>query len=279
MNYKSTGERLEFFDFSDVTVEHLHRYAIASDIVKGKIVLDIASGEGYGSYLLSNYAQSVTGVDIHNDTIEFSNNKYKNNNLTFIQGSTSKIPMLSNSVDVVISFETIEHHDEHDEMMSEIKRVLRPKGILIMSSPDKEYYSDKLNQKNIFHVKELYFKEFKQLIQKYFKNSNFLFQKAYNFNSYISEREFYDISIYSGDNNKLEKTTNEPLYNLAIASDFEFIEIKPSIFNGSNITNLFIQELLKGKLDENTKKIKSTFTFRLGKFFMKPFFLLKKANC
>ena len=35
----STGERLEFYDFSDVTVEHLHRYAIANDLVKNKVVL------------------------------------------------------------------------------------------------------------------------------------------------------------------------------------------------------------------------------------------------
>ena len=64
-----TGERLETFVFNDNTVEHLHRYAITFDYIKGKTVLDIASGEGYGSNLLSKYAEKVFGVDIDETSI------------------------------------------------------------------------------------------------------------------------------------------------------------------------------------------------------------------
>ena len=45
-------------------IEHLHRYAVSKGICSEKIVLDLASGEGYGSNLLSNYAKEVIGVDI-----------------------------------------------------------------------------------------------------------------------------------------------------------------------------------------------------------------------
>ena len=51
------------------------------------------------------------------------------------------IPLPDQSVDLVVSFETIEHHDKHEEMMLEIKRVLRPDGVVIISSPDKQTYS------------------------------------------------------------------------------------------------------------------------------------------
>ena len=75
-----------------------------------------------------------------------------------------KIPLDDDSVDLVISFETIEHHDKHHEMMAEIRRVLAPEGILMLSSPDKKYYSDIPKFQNSYHIKELYFEEFKDLV-------------------------------------------------------------------------------------------------------------------
>jgi len=62
--------------------------------------------------------------------------------------------------DLVVSFETIEHHDEHEQMLAEVKRVLKPDGMAIISSPDKAIYTDKPEYHNSFHVKELYREEF-----------------------------------------------------------------------------------------------------------------------
>jgi 2-polyprenyl-3-methyl-5-hydroxy-6-metoxy-1,4-benzoquinol methylase len=63
----------------------------------------------------------------------------------------------------VVSFETLEHHDKHDEMFLEIKRILRPGGLLLMSTPEKLFYTDLPNVQNEFHVKELYLEEFRDL--------------------------------------------------------------------------------------------------------------------
>ncbi|SNR36617.1 class I SAM-dependent methyltransferase [Lutibacter flavus] len=270
--YISSGERLEFYDFSNVTIEHLHRYAIANDFVKSKVVLDIASGEGYGSNILSTTAAQVIGVDIDIESIKNANKKYAKNNLKYILGSADNIPLESNSIDIVVSFETIEHHDKHEEMMLEIKRVLKQEGILIMSSPDKKYYTDLSGQINPFHIKELYFEEFKTLVNNYFNKTTFLFQKAYNFNSFVSEQNNFDITIYSGDNTKIEETINQPLYNIVIASDIAEIRIKPSFFNGKNITDLYFQKLFKEKL----QIIHETISFRIGKIIVFPFFYIKK---
>src|ERR1035438_3461036 len=108
-----TGERLETHIYNYNTIEHLHRYAMATQLVTDKIVLDIASGEGYGSNLLSKFSKKVYGVDISAETIELASKKYLKNNLQFKVGSTSNIPIPDNTIDVVVSFETIEHHNQH----------------------------------------------------------------------------------------------------------------------------------------------------------------------
>ena len=92
MKKKWTGERLETFIYNRDAVDHLHRYAIASNFVEGKVVLDIASGEGYGSNLMSEKASFVYGVDIDESTIRKADKKYKKNNLKLLKGSTSAIP-------------------------------------------------------------------------------------------------------------------------------------------------------------------------------------------
>jgi len=85
-------------------------------------------------------------------------------------GSCSKIPLLDGTVDLVVSFETIEHHDEHEQMLAEIKRFSKPNGMVIVSSPDKAIYTDKPDYHNRFHVKELYREEFEALFRTRFKN-------------------------------------------------------------------------------------------------------------
>ncbi|HET7118810.1 MAG TPA: methyltransferase domain-containing protein, partial [Hanamia sp.] len=194
-----TGERLETFIYNDTTTEHLHRYAMAIEFIKNKVVLDIASGEGYGSNLLSQYAEKVIGVDIDETSITNARLKYNRKNLEFKTGRTDEIPLQDVTIDVVVSFETLEHHDKHQEMMREIKRVLKPGGILIMSTPDKKYYSDESQYKNPFHVKELYLNEFKELINSHFNCSEFYFQNMFKGSLIIPEKINNGFKNFGGD--------------------------------------------------------------------------------
>ncbi|MEN5220832.1 glycosyltransferase [Stenotrophomonas sp. TWI602] len=164
-----TGERFVPTEHGVIRQEHLHRYAWCLPLVEGKDVLDVASGEGYGSAMLASKARSVRGVDISHDAVNHAAERYAAlGNLQYLQGSAAAIPLADDSVDVVVSFETIEHLLEQDEMMAEIRRVLRPDGILVMSSPNKEVYSDQAGYHNDYHVKELYLNEFQALLEKYF---------------------------------------------------------------------------------------------------------------
>src|SRR5450830_515618 len=168
-----TGERFVPEEQGNIELEHLHRYLQASEIAVGKDVLDIASGEGYGSAMMADVAAHVTGVDISDEAVVHANQRYQKNNLQYLQGSCAAIPLPDHSVDLIVSFETIEHHEQHEEMMSEFKRVLRPGGLLLISNPDRYYYSDVPNYKNPYHVKELYENEFKGLLASHFKNTRY----------------------------------------------------------------------------------------------------------
>uniref|UniRef100_UPI0016606D9F class I SAM-dependent methyltransferase n=1 Tax=Stenotrophomonas maltophilia TaxID=40324 RepID=UPI0016606D9F len=164
-----TGERFVPTEHGVIRQEHLHRYAWCLPIVEGKDVLDVASGEGYGSAMLASRARSVRGVDISPEAVDHATERYAAlSNLGYVQGSAAAIPLPDDCVDVVVSFETIEHLMEQKEMMAEVRRVLRPDGVLVMSSPNKEVYSDRAGYHNDFHVKELYQNEFLELVGQHF---------------------------------------------------------------------------------------------------------------
>lgn len=164
-----TGERYVPTEAGEIRHEHLHRYAWCARLVEGKDVLDIACGEGYGSAMLARHARSVRGVDIAGDAVAHASATYRGTRgLEFVQGNAAEIPLGDDTVDVVISFETIEHHDRHREMLSEIRRVLRPDGLLIISSPNRVVYSELAGHHNEFHVKELDFAEFDAVLKEQF---------------------------------------------------------------------------------------------------------------
>lgn len=183
-----TGERYvpELNIDSEITIYHLQRYLSALDFCKGKIVLDAACGEGYGSNMISDVAKHTTGIDISENAIANAKEKYKKDNLKYIQASIEQLPLEDNSVDVIVSFETIEHvtSELQDKFLKEISRVLKPDGVLIMSSPDKKNYSDIPQFSNEYHVKEFYHDEFCDFLKREFQYIDLYYQGTYC-NSYI----------------------------------------------------------------------------------------------
>ncbi len=226
-----TGERYLPELQGDIELEHLHRYLIAKQLTLNKRVLDIASGEGYGSALLAQSAISVVGVDIATDAVAHATAKYRADNLEYRLGSCSVIPLADHSVDVVVSFETIEHHDEHEAMMCEIKRVLIPGGLLVISCPDKFEYSDRPNFDNPYHVKELYRNEFKSLLETYFKKHRIAGQRVIYGSAIFEEDELTHIKSYDLNDNPLHAFSGVPhaLYLVAVASDAELPMIESGV--------------------------------------------------
>lgn len=285
-----TGERLETFIFNENTIEHLHRYALACSICKNSDVLDIACGEGYGSNLLSKVANKVTGVDISGDAVDKASKKYQGKNIKFLEGSASEIPLDTNSMDVVVSFETLEHHDKHQEMMNEIKRILKPGGILIMSSPDKKYYTDVPNYINPFHVKELYFEEFKELIHFNFKKATFFFQKMVTGSLIIPENTPAAFREFCGNYEKVQvKEEFSPVYNMCIASNGELPYIPGSLFDGIELNKhqsaLAIDKAVyeavtiqKIAAENAIEMYKNSWSYKLGHLLLSPLRLFRRSK-
>lgn len=164
---QQTGERFHVGQRGEIAFEHYHRYLFAGQFCSGRDVLDIACGEGYGGFLLSQVARSVVGIDIDNTVVEYAGKTYGSGKLRFAQGSCLRIPAPDQSFAVVVSFETIEHIREHDQFLREVRRVLRPDGVLVISTPDRDVYSDP-DTPNPFHVLELTKSEFRKILARKF---------------------------------------------------------------------------------------------------------------
>jgi len=223
-----TGERyLPWLEEAAIGYEHLHRYAYATQFVQNKRVLDLACGEGYGSYLLARTAESVVGIDIDEDAIRHARNKYLKQNLEFKVGSITEVPIVGeHCFDVAVCYEALEHIEDHHKLLGEVKRLLTPDGIFIVSTPNKTVYTDEPQYTNPFHVHELYFDEFRELFEKHFKNVKFLGQRIYC-NSNIwpvfcdgdSKTVEYVIDRNPREFVFVENDKRTPLYFIAIASD------------------------------------------------------------
>jgi ubiquinone/menaquinone biosynthesis C-methylase UbiE len=236
-----TGERLVTSHLGDTAVEHLHRYAFAREYALDKDVLDIACGEGYGAFHLADVARSVVGVDISEEVVAFAQQKYaKNKRISFRAGNCSAIPLDDASVDLVVSFETLEHHDEHHEMLREVKRVLRPGGTLVISTPDRLHCTIIPKNFNPYHFRELFKEEFQQLMQTFFANV-YLFEQKICHASVMTPgagSRIAEFRHYRGDFRRLIhiKGIDGPLFNLAVATDSDVEPpLNVSLFEGMEI--------------------------------------------
>jgi 2-polyprenyl-3-methyl-5-hydroxy-6-metoxy-1,4-benzoquinol methylase len=155
---------------NDTQQEHLLRYHAVASMVAGKRVLDAACGEGYGSAILADSAGEVVGLDLSVEVIMQARVTYgQYSNLTFASGSVTKIPFPDATFDTVVSFETIEHIDAEAQrfFLSEVHRVLRPEGLLIISTPNRVNYSERPGYHNEFHVHELAPGEFQKTLAQF----------------------------------------------------------------------------------------------------------------
>jgi 2-polyprenyl-3-methyl-5-hydroxy-6-metoxy-1,4-benzoquinol methylase len=147
--------------------EHVARYRFAKDFVRGKRVLDVACGEGYGTSALAKAgAASVVGIDVLPEVCEHARRKY---GLDARPGDAQALPLPDRSVDLVVSFETIEHVPDPAVFVHEVARVLVAEGTLIVSTPNRPVYSPG-GTRNPYHRAELDEREFVALLRSEFES-------------------------------------------------------------------------------------------------------------
>jgi len=196
-----TGERYVPGTAGEIAHEHWHRYAFAARWASGRRALDVACGEGYGSGLLSQVATHVIGVDIDAATLAHARQRYANQgNCTFVEGSAAALPIGNSSIDIVVSFETIEHLPAEDQprMLAEFARVLAPDGLLVLSSPNRPQYSDARAYVNPFHLHELDRSELAQLLAPHFPAQHWYRQRRYLGSALWSEEPHGGYEVLAG---------------------------------------------------------------------------------
>jgi ubiquinone/menaquinone biosynthesis C-methylase UbiE len=167
-----------------VRYQHLQRYHWAAEFVAGKCVLDVACGTGYGTALLAATAAQVDGFDCSVEAINFAQRSATLPNTTFKVATADHLPVPDASYDVYVSFETIEHVEDDDAFLKEARRVLRPSGVLLVSTPNRDLLDPgiSINDKpfNRFHIREYGHDEFDERLRRYFCSISWYGQRAFS---------------------------------------------------------------------------------------------------
>jgi SAM-dependent methyltransferase len=131
---------------------HLKRYEFARPWCRGGEVLDAGCGVGYGTANLAEEAVRIVGVDLSEEAIAYARDRHARPNVEFVVGDLAALDLADASFDAVCAFEVIEHLPEPERFVREMRRVLRPGGVLLVSTPHVERTDTA--PANPFHVAE-----------------------------------------------------------------------------------------------------------------------------
>lgn len=206
----STGERMipEHHKGGLIYAEHYTRYLSSCDLVDGKEVLDIACGSGYGTKMLAARAKKVYGVDVDAPTVQYAKENFAASNITYSVGDGAAIPLKDNSIDVVVTFETIEHIADYERFLDEVQRVLRPDGVILVSTPNDVEYAEG----NDFHAHEFKKEELVKTLKKRFRYAEEYYQATWKYVAIGREKYF-----------KAEGPSDFPTLNLAPLNQDQYL--------------------------------------------------------
>ena len=174
-----TGERVVPGQVNeDLWAEHISRYALAERYAVAGCVLDIGCGTGYGTAHLAKHARTAIGIDIAPDAVAHARSAYPFTNLSYLAASAAALPFSDASYDLITAFEVIEHLENWPALLHEARRLLKPGGIFLVSTPNKQYYTESRGTAgpNPYHLHEFEFAEFQSELDRHFPHVTVLLQ-------------------------------------------------------------------------------------------------------
>ncbi len=154
---------------------HLAAYEFVLGFARGKRVLDLGSGEGYGTDLLATRAGLAVGVDLAPEAIYHARHTYRRPNLRFVYRDLYDLDLDDASFDLVCSLQVIEHLHHPETFMREARRVLVPGGICFISTPNRLLISPGRDEPlNPFHITEYDARQFRDFMQEFYPSVDIL---------------------------------------------------------------------------------------------------------
>ncbi len=221
---------------ADLWAEHISRYAFAMRFAFEALVLDLGCGAGYGTAELASRARFAIGIDSAPEAIVHARSAYALQNITFIPASATALPFRDESFQLVTAFEVIEHLTDWRVLLSEARRVLYPDGVFLVSTPNKEYYTDSRGASgpNPFHTHEFEFDEFHHALTEFFPYCTVLLQ------NHVEAFAFYQHGANSSVDGRMDGVRGTPQqahFFLAVCSLRKFPPSPGFLFvhQGSNV--------------------------------------------
>ena len=180
---EDTGERVipEFMDpMNNLLLEHIARYQFALPYVKGR-VLDLSCGSGYGTHRIAKKMKKeideVIGVDIDSAFIDYARGKYYHPKSSFdvADAEDDCLPDKLGKFDTIVSFETLEHIENEEQILNNYYNLLKDGGTLLVSSPFGKGRGIPCGSP--FHVHQLTPEEFQSLFYRY-RTKQFYYQNG-----------------------------------------------------------------------------------------------------
>jgi O-antigen biosynthesis protein len=214
-----TGERfIPGQGGAQISYEHLHRYLYAAHYAKGKSVLDVASGAGYGAALLAPAARMVWAVELDGPAVAHARNQCPVNNVAFIQADATRLPFPNGCAGLVVALEILEHVTDQELLVHELARVAARNAVVFISTPNKAAYSDARGYRNPFHVREFYRDEFLDLLSRNFDHVSLFAQQVRGGSLISPEYRTGQVEILAEPRPDMERAPSDPMYFLAACS-------------------------------------------------------------
>jgi len=198
--------------------------------------LDIGCGAGYGTAELASRARLAIGIDSAPEAIVHAKSAYALQNVNFLPASATALPFRDESFELVTAFEVIEHLTDWRVLLSEARRVLHSDGIFLVSTPNKEYYTDSRGASgpNPFHTHEFEFDEFRNALTEFFPFCTVLLQ------NHLEAFAFYQPGANSAVDGRMDGVRGTPQqahFFLAVCSLRKFPPSPSFLFvhQGSNV--------------------------------------------
>lgn len=232
-----TGERVVPGEVdADLWAEHLSRYAFAARWAPGMCVLDIGCGAGYGTAELAAQATQATGIDLSPAAVAHAQETYRRDHLRFLAASATALPFQDASFDLITAFEVIEHLTQWQDLLREARRVLRPDGVFLVSTPNKSYYTESRGPSgaNPYHEHEFEFDEFRSALTEFFPHVSLLVQ------NHLEAFAFYQDGMAPAVEGRMDGVRGAPHdahFFLAICSQRPLPDLRGFLFvhQGSNV--------------------------------------------